>query len=285
MTPVPQFQLDQIDDEALRAAYYEHGCVLVDNVLSAEERAEIRSDLAKINRGDYDCDPIPPLTEAEAATQDDETLLGRYMYIGEPHSYSETIRKYITHPGICQVLSTVVGASVPFWTGAYKCLQSMAVSKRPGGGGSPWHQDEHPIPTRDRSLTGVWIPLTDVTVDNGCLWILPNSHRSGIIYERYEHDLPGVDSMPIARGFDESGAIPVEMKAGSVLFFSGYLLHSSKKNVTQMVRPALTMHYCSANTLLTWKGERNYRGVIQIHGADPYAAEGYVKTTPWAKVE
>lgn len=281
MANIPQFSLNQIDDEALRIAYYEHGFVLVNDVVSAEEQAEIKADLAKINRGEYGCEPIPPATEP----LDDETALGRYMYIGEPHSYSDTIRKYITHPGICRVLAVVVGAYVPFWDGAYKCMQSMFVSKKPGGNGSPWHQDEHPIPTRDRSLTGVWMPLTDATLDNGCLWIIPDSHKSGIIYERYEHNLPDVDSMTIARGFDDSSAIPVEMKAGSVLFFSGYLLHSSKKNVSQTYRPALTMHYCSANTWLTWKGERNYRGVIQVQGDDPYAEDGYVAATPWAKIE
>ncbi|MEM7134459.1 MAG: phytanoyl-CoA dioxygenase family protein [Chloroflexota bacterium] len=285
MPDIPQFQLNQINKGALHTAYYEHGFALVNNVISAEEQAEIRSDLAKINRGDYGCEPIPPLTKEEAISQTEETLLARYMYIGEPHSYSDTIRRYITHPGINQILSVVVGAYVPFWDSAYKCVQTMFVSKKPSANGSPWHQDEHPIPTRDRSLTGVWIPLTDATMDNGCLWIIPNSHKPGIIYERYEHNLPDVDSMTIARGFDDAGAIPVEMEAGSVLFFSGYLLHSSKKNVSQCYRPALTMHYCSANTWLTWKGERNYRGVIPIQGDDPYAEDGYVTAKPWAKAE
>ena len=280
MTTIPEFQFDQIDDDTLRAAYYEHGLVFVHNVISAEERVEIKADLAKINRGDYDIEPIPLLADE----QDDETLLGRYMYIGQPHSCSDTIRKYITHPRICRVLRVVVGSYVPFWDGAYKCMQTMFVSKKPGGEGSPWHQDEHPIPTRDRSLTAVWIPLSDATLDNGCLWVIPDSHKPGIIYERYEHNLPDVDGMPIARGFDDSGAIPLEMKAGSVLFFSGYMLHSSKENVSQTYRPALTMHYCSTNTWLTWKGERNYRGVIQIEGEDPYAADGYVEAKPWAQV-
>ena len=38
------------------------------------------------------------------------------------------------------------------------------------------------------------------------------------------------------------------------------------------------MHFCSMNTLLTWHGERNYRGVIPVQGTDPFADEGY--TTP-----
>ena len=206
-----------------------------------------------------------------------------HMYLGSRMSTARLSATSISHSGICRVLDHVVGACVPFWDGAYKCMQSMFVVKPPGGAGSPWHQDEHPIPTRDRSLTGVWIALADATVANGCLRILPDSHRSGVIYERFAHDLPDVDSNPVARGFDETGAIPIEMPAGSVLFFSGYLLHSSPgTRATGTARPS-TFHYCSASTWLTWGGEQNFRGVVQVRGEDPYADLGYTTPQPWVK--
>ena len=72
----------------------------------------------------------------------------------------------------------------------------------------------------------------------------------------------------VARGFDETGAIPIEMTAGSVLFLSGYLLHSSHNNQSDRYRPALTFHYCSASTWLTWGGE-HFRGVVQVRGEEP----------------
>ena len=92
--------------------------------------------------------------------------------------------------------------------------------------------------------------------------------------QRYAHDLPDVDSNPVARGFDETGAVPIEMPAGSVLFFSGYLLHSSHQNRSDRYRPALTFHYCSASTWLTWGGEQNFRGVVQVRGEDPLCRSG-----------
>ena len=67
-----------------------------------------------------------------------------------------------------------------------------------GAPGSPWHQDEHPIPTRDRSLCGIWIALSDTTTENGALWVVRDSHKPGIIYDRKPHALPAVDSMPQA---------------------------------------------------------------------------------------
>jgi len=278
---IPRFQLDPFDSQELVDAYIENGFVLVEDVILPEEQEEIKTDLAKINRGDYSCQVIDPI----GWPLDDERLLGGYMYIGQPHAYSPTIRQYIAHSGLCQILDLIVGATVPFWNGAYKCMQTMFVTKKPGGNGSPWHQDEHPIPTRDRSLTGVWIPLSDTAIDNSCLWIIPDSHKSGVIYHRYSHNLPDVDSMTIARGFDDSSAIPVEMGAGSVLFFSGYLLHSSKKNLGKAYRPTLTIHYCTSTSWLSWQGELNYRGVVQVRGEDPYQAEGYLSPRTWVKVE
>ena len=127
-----------------------------------------------------------------------------------------------------KILDHLVGANVPFWDRSYKCMQTMFVSKKPGGNGSPWHQDEHPIPTRDRSLIAVWLALEDTTTQNSCLWFIPESHKKGVIYERYEHNEPDVDSMKIARGFDDSTEKPIEMKANSALFFSGYLVLSPK---------------------------------------------------------
>ena len=59
-----------------------------------------------------------------------------------------------------------------------KAMQSMLFIKAEGKPGQAWHQDEYYIPTRDRSLTAAWIALDDATVENGCLWVLPGSHRA-----------------------------------------------------------------------------------------------------------
>ena len=160
------------------------------------------------------------------------------------------------------------------------------LSKVPGHTGNPWHQDEHPIPTRDRSLIGVWITLDDATVENGCLWVLPNSHRAGVIYDRFPHDKRHeFDSCHEAAGFDDTDEIPIEMSAGSVLFFNGYLLHRSKKNRSDTFRRILVGHYCSTASWLGWKGQRNYRGVITVAGEDPYMDEGYATPNVWARWE
>ena len=62
-----------------------------------------------------------------------------------------------------------------------KSMQSMLFIKPAGKPGQAWHQDEYYIPTRDASLTGVWIALDDATIENGCLWVRPGR----TLYWRY----------------------------------------------------------------------------------------------------
>jgi phytanoyl-CoA hydroxylase len=69
----------------------------------------------------------------------------------------------------------------------------MLFIKSEGKPGQAWHQDELFIPTRDRSLTAAWIALDDAIVGNGCLWVLPGSHRPGILYPDRDHDDPRFD--------------------------------------------------------------------------------------------
>ncbi|MDE0462382.1 MAG: phytanoyl-CoA dioxygenase family protein, partial [Caldilineaceae bacterium] len=152
-----------------------------------------------------------------------------------------------------------------------------------------WHQDENYIPTRDRSLIGAWIAIDDAYVENGCMWVIPGSQRRGYLYPTRRHGNPDEfdthDEM--ATGFDESPQVPVEVKAGSVVFFNGYLLHQSLRNRTKVsYRRVLVNHYLSSESLLPWiktsdeqpVARVDVRRVIPVAGVDPYAWKGYEKS-------
>ena len=168
-------------------------------------------------------------------------------------------------------------------------MQSMLFAKPPGLPGQAWHQDERYIPTRDRSLIGVWIALDDADEGNGCLRVLPRSHRPGRIYPQRDHGRPDeFDPTGEAHGFDPRdeafgpGEIAVPVRAGDVIFFNGYLLHRSFKNRSaDRSRRALVNHYCSAWSPLPWLvregldiGTADYRAIVPVVGDDPYPERG-----------
>ncbi len=162
----------------------------------------------------------------------------------------------------------------------------MLFIKAAGKPGQAWHQDEDFIPTRDRSLTGAWIALDDATVENGGLWMIPGSHKAGILWEMEKQNDPDFDCADVSVGFPYTDAdtVPAKVKAGSVVFFNGYTLHRSLPNVTQSgFRRALVCHYMSASSLLPWRSPRegefvstlDHRDVVMIAGRDPYHRKGY----------
>ena len=186
--------------------------------------------------------------------------------------------RYLAHPVIVDVLTHVIGPDV-------KAMQSMLFIKAAGKPGQAWHQDEDFIPTRDRTLAGAWIALDRATIENGCLWVIPGSHRSGLLWQLKDTDDERFDCTAEAKGFpySDDDAVPVEVEAGGIVFFNGYLLHRSLPNRAQEgFRRSLVNHYMSASSLLPWfppkPGEHmaiaDYRDIVMVAGNDPYAYKG-----------
>ncbi len=266
--------------------YAEHGFLIVADLFTGKELAELEADLVKLARGGYPAKSLKPVAENVS----DREALQRILCIHMPHFVSPTIKRYTAHPRLADVLGEIVGAGMRdgHWDGGVKCMQSMFFAKPPGKPGQAWHQDESFIPTRDRSLCGAWIAIDEATVDNGCLWVIPGSHRDGVLHPLREHDQPEeFDVAPESYGFDASAEVPVELKPGSVLFFNGYLLHRSKKNLSSRYRRALVNHYMSTQSPLHWcldeelegggKHDSDNRSVHLVCGEDPYAYRGYTK--------
>jgi len=237
--------------------------------------------------GDYNNNPIPG--GAAFARLPESEILSRVLAIHFPHKLSPLFREALAHPGIVGILGQVIGPNV-------KCAQSMLFVKQAGKPGQAWHQDEYFIPTRDRSLCGVWIALDPATRDNGCLRVLPGSHRPGVIYPTRPHGSDEYDGAPEAYGYPEDPAseVVVEMAPGDVLFFNGYLLHSSRANRAPAgtYRRALVHHYLSAESYLPWDlggmipHTEDNRDIVMVRGDDPYAWKGIENNNrPYLRVE
>jgi phytanoyl-CoA hydroxylase len=253
------------------------GFVVLPGALSDAEVTELNDEALRICRGELGgIDGLAPGTEDEP----DGAVIRRYLCIHQPHKISPLIHRTLAHPRIVEALTQVIGPNV-------KSMQSMLFTKGEGKPGQAWHQDEYFIPTRDRSLTAAWIALDDATVENGCLWALPGSHRRGVIYPDRDHDDARFDCAIEAYDFPyrDEDAVPLEVEAGSVVVFDGYLLHRSLPNTGRHgLRRALVNHYMSAESLLPWHqvpenthvAKWDFRDVVLVAGEDPYAYKGTV---------
>jgi ectoine hydroxylase-related dioxygenase (phytanoyl-CoA dioxygenase family) len=264
-----------IGADAFVDEYRERGYAVLAAALGADEVQALRDEAVRLFRGLYGA--VTGL-EPPQPGESDEDVLRRTLCMHFPHKLSALYLATLHHPAIVAALTALIGPNV-------KAMQSMLFTKTEGKPGQAWHQDEFFIPTRDRSLTAAWIALDDATIENGCLWVLPGSHRAGVLYPDREHDDERFDCTVEAYGFPyrDEDAVPVEVSTGSVVLFDGYLLHRSLPNTAQRgTRRALVNHYMSAESLLPWlesvrhdpAGKADHRDIVLVAGIDPYAYKG-----------
>lgn len=125
-----------------------------------------------------------------------------------------------------------------------RCWYDQFVVKPPceASGVFPWHQDNgYERPNPDNNVT-VWIALDDVHEKNGCVWVVPGSHHQGLI----PHQQKSETSWHIEVEVPGEG-VPVLLKAGEAVIFTGYTLHRSLGNQTERPRRALFLEYCAAD--------------------------------------
>jgi phytanoyl-CoA hydroxylase len=255
--------------------YQEKGYLIAPNLFTPDQIRALRQETAHIfkgGRGKVEGMLTPNSEETDAE------VLKKYVAIHFPHKLSPIILQSLSHPGVINILQRIVSPNL-------KCMQSMLFVKAPGKAGQSWHQDEFYIPTRDRSLIGVWIAIDNATIDNGCLWIIPGSQRTGYIMIRvpnHSSEYADVDTVDVS-SYKKEEILPVEVDSGSVVFFNGYTLHSSLRNkTTNCFRMALVNHYMSAESMLPWDQDgklpptEDLRDILLVAGRDPYAWKGVV---------
>ncbi|UVW28087.1 phytanoyl-CoA dioxygenase family protein [Massilia sp. H6] len=149
--------------------------------------------------------------------------------------------------------------------------QSMYIFKQPGIGGEVrWHQDATFFDSDPITVTTFWFALEDATIDNGCLWAEPGGHR-GPLRERFLRDddkitMEKLDATPWP---DDSTAVPLEAKAGTLVCFHGLLPHYSAPNRSTVSRHAFTLHATDASSVYSPRNWIQRDDGFPVRGFDP----------------
>jgi phytanoyl-CoA hydroxylase len=198
----------------------EDGYGVVDDVFTAEE-----------------CDEITALVEQaafELALGDASD--GPLSYRPMMHLASPELTAVATDRRWAPIVLPLLG------TGDARLYWEQAVAKPPQARTElPWHQDNGYTPLVPEEYVTCWLALDDADVDNGCLWVIPGSHRQGTVRHRN-------GAGPFRVGYDgpDVDGVPVPVRRGSVLVFSSLLMHRSGPNTTDRPRRAWIIQFCGA---------------------------------------
>lgn len=130
------------------------------------------------------------------------------------------------------------------------CFLSQFIFKNSGAWGQPWHQDSYYFPFDPHGpVVGIWLAVTEATLENGCLHVLPGSHHEPI-HEHVDDRRPNANIGYVEIvDHDMSGSISVTMDPGDLLVFDSHLMHRSTDNVSDGIRAAMVYHYAQAGTI------------------------------------
>ena len=208
---------------------------------AAERAARSGADALGRAERDYTIDGNRYLEACGATIQLEHRPGSETIRVIEPfHPLDPRFDSLIDDPRLVEPMRDLVGSeAVSLWTDKLNL-------KRPREGSAfRWHQDS-PYWVFDCAhvdrLPNVMLALDDAAEENGCLCVVRGSHRRGI--------LPGLEGEgrlgPLftdPRAFDSSAAVPAEMPAGSLLFFSPHTVHGSAPNRSERARRALVLTY------------------------------------------
>ena len=123
----------------------------------------------------------------------------------------------------------------------------------------PWHQDGQYWPIRPLATCTAWIALDPSTVENGCLRVIPGSHRGKVLHPHLTEDRQDVvlTQRAVDGSFDEKTAVDIELEPGQMSLHDVYMIHGAAANRSAQRRTGVALRYMPATSVF----ERDLRPV------------------------
>jgi hypothetical protein len=155
--------------------------------------------------------------------------------------FSPEFHELLVSDSLLDLIEPLLGPEIVF-TGSYHLRPKLPGSSLTA---FPWHQDSqyYGEATKAIRIITVWIPLVDVDEQNGCLYVIPDSHK----WELYRGERDADDNMRTREDVTKRGTpIPIPMKAGDALLFTNLTFHASNVNKSDGVRWSLDVRFAPA---------------------------------------
>lgn len=168
-----------------------------------------------------------------------------------------SLMPFCERPEILDMIESIDGPDLILWT--------TTVFDRPATDGvaTPWHQDGDFWPIEPLAGTSAWVAATPCTRENGCVRIIPGSHRRPLPHVRLDDGVFGKTTDP--NTFDEADAIDVVLQPGEMMLFNSGLIHGSWPNTGGQRRTGFVMRYIPSTSFF------NHDGNARPDGSIPYA--------------
>lgn len=208
--------------------YQEDGHIFLTNVATPEVVAfyeqRITSIVMKLNKHDK------PVSERD-------TYGKAFIQVGNLWERSEEVKRFVMARRFAKIAADLMGVD------GVRIYHDQALFKEPGGGHTPWHQDQiyWPLDT-DKTIT-MWMPLVPIPREVGTMTFASGTNKLGYVNKQVISD----ESHKTLSQFIEAKGYPQTnygaMAPGDATFHSGWTMHSAPGNPTEHTRKVMTVIY------------------------------------------
>lgn len=235
LDPISVLNPDQI------AQFHREGYLRVPQLLAQETceemkriaTAHVKSQLAPI---EYEVDVKYPGAPKDANAFGGDTTR-RLLHAYARH---DVYRDWATSETIAGILRDLFAGQDVVMS---QCHHNCVMTKHPGfSSATLWHQDNRYWSFDEQNLISVWSALGDENKDNGCLRVIPGSHKLNLEPGSFDASMFLRPDLPENKSLIQQ-SIRVELELGDVLFFHSKLFHAAGRNLTSEVKFSLVYTY------------------------------------------
>lgn len=219
--------------------YQANGFIVIENFLSPDELEHWRKtvgDAVKERAGIKIPGKDIKTGEADGINEDSDYFARVFDQLLNLWQTNEGVKKLMMDERIGKMAAQLAGAD------AIRIWHDQALFKRPWANPTAWHLDTPFWSFSDNRALSIWVALDDATLENGCLYFIPGSHK-----------VTNFDKITIGRNMDgifdiypqlkNAKPVAAPMKAGSCSFHCGLTVHGANANMTSGFRRAMTCNF------------------------------------------
>ncbi|WP_337101107.1 phytanoyl-CoA dioxygenase family protein [Paenibacillus sp. YIM B09110] len=219
--------------EQQKADYRQKGHIMLRSVASAEE-----VDIYRPIIGDL----VKRLNYHDKPLEERDTYGKAFIQIPNVWRESEAAAKFVLAKRFAKIAAELMGVD------SVRIYHDQALYKEPGGGHTPWHQDQIYWPLDSDKTVTLWMPLVPISEEVGSMTFASESHKQGYISKTVISD----ESHRTLKAFIENKGLEQAqygaMSAGDATFHAGWTLHSAPGNPTDTMREVITIIYYADGT-------------------------------------
>jgi len=223
-------------DPFLVQAFRKNGHTLVKEILSAEEAAVYRG---VVNEAAY------KYNTEKRKLEDRDTYGKAFLQVMNLWESDLQVRKFTLAKRFAKIAANLLGVS------NVRLYHDQALYKEPGGGFTPWHQDQYYWPLSTTNTVTMWMPLMDIDEEMGMLTFASQSHKDGFVENVAISDESEalLEKHINSRGYSITCA--KSMNAGDATWHYGWTLHNAPGNRSAVTREVMTIIYFADDAMVT----------------------------------